>query len=43
MYEQYYGLLEKPFSLTPDTDFFYQSITHLEALNVLLFAICVYR
>ena len=39
MYEQYYGLHEKPFSLTPDTEFFYQSETHLEALNVLLVAI----
>jgi len=39
MYEQYYGLAEKPFSLTPDTEFFYQSFTHREALNVLLVAI----
>ncbi len=39
MYEQYYGLSEKPFSLTPDTEFFYQSVTHGEALNVLLVAI----
>ncbi|MCP4187538.1 MAG: AAA family ATPase [Gammaproteobacteria bacterium] len=39
MYEAYYGLAEKPFSLTPDTDFFYQSGTHREALNVLLVAI----
>ena len=39
MYEQYYGLSEKPFSLTPDTDFYYQSYTHQEALNVLLVAI----
>ncbi len=39
MYEHYYGLHEKPFSLTPDTEFFYQSITHQEALNVLLVAI----
>jgi len=39
MYEQYYGLSEKPFSLTPDTEFYYQSITHQEALNVLLVAI----
>jgi MSHA biogenesis protein MshM len=39
MYQQYYGLKEKPFSLTPDTDFFYQSVTHQEALNVLLIAI----
>lgn len=39
MYQQYYGLREKPFSLTPDTDFFYQSVTHQEAFNVLLVAI----
>jgi len=39
MYEQYYGLKENPFSLTPDTDFFYRSVTHQEALNVLLVAI----
>lgn len=39
MYEQYYGLSEKPFSLTPDTDFFFQSFTHREALNVLQVAI----
>ncbi len=39
MYEQYYGLSEKPFSLTPDIDFFYQSFTHREALDVLLVAI----
>ncbi len=39
MYEQYYGLSEKPFNLTPDTEFFYQSFTHKEALNVLLVAI----
>ena len=39
MYEQYYGLAEKPFSLTPDTEYFYQSNTHQEALNVLLVAI----
>ncbi len=39
MYEQYYGLSEKPFSLTPDTEFFYKSFTHKEALNVLQVAI----
>jgi MSHA biogenesis protein MshM len=39
MYQQYYGLKEKPFSLTPDTDFFYQSVSHQEVLNVLLIAI----
>ncbi len=39
MYEKYYGLSEQPFSLTPDTGFFYQSVTHREALDVLLVAI----
>ncbi len=39
MYEQYYGLAEKPFNLTPDTEFFYQSVTHGEALKVLQVAI----
>jgi len=39
MYEKYYGLSEKPFSLTPDTEFFYQSVTHREALEVLQVAI----
>ncbi len=39
MYEQYYGLLEKPFNLTPDTDFYCQTLTHQDALNTLLVAI----
>ena len=39
MYERYYGLAEKPFNLTPDIEFFYRSVTHQEALNVLLVAI----
>ena len=39
MYEAYYGLSEKPFNLTPDTEFYYQSMTHQQALNVLLVAI----
>ncbi len=39
MYEDYYSLSEKPFNLTPDTDFYYQSMPHQEALNVLLVAI----
>ncbi len=39
MYEQYYGLSEKPFSLTPDTEFFYHSVTHREALEVLQIAL----
>ncbi len=39
MYEQFFGLSEKPFSLTPDTDFFYRYQGHQEALNVLLVAL----
>ena len=39
MYESYYGLAEKPFNITPDTEFYYQSVTHQDALNVLLVAI----
>jgi MSHA biogenesis protein MshM len=39
MYEPYYGLLEKPFNLTPDTDFYCQTLTHQDALNTLLVAI----
>ncbi len=39
MYEKYYGLDEKPFNLTPDTDFYFQSLSHQQALNVLLVSI----
>lgn len=39
MYEQFYGLKEKPFSLTPDTEYFYRYSGHQEALNVLLVAL----
>jgi len=39
MYEAFYGLQEKPFSLTPDTGFFYRYAGHQEALNVLLIAL----
>lgn len=39
MYEQFYGLREKPFSLTPDTEYFYRYSGHQEALNVLLVAL----
>ena len=39
MYEKYYGLNEKPFNLTPDTDFYYQSLTHQQALNVLMISL----
>ncbi len=39
MYERFFGLKEKPFSLTPDTDYFYRYSGHQEALNVLLVAL----
>lgn len=39
MYELYYGLTEKPFNLTPDTEFYFESMTHQAALDVLLVAI----
>jgi MSHA biogenesis protein MshM len=39
MYEQFFGLKEKPFSLTPDTEYFYRYSGHQEAMNVLLVAL----
>ncbi len=36
MYEQFYGLNEAPFSLTPDTSFVYRHAGHQEAVNDLL-------
>jgi general secretion pathway protein A len=39
MYEAFYGLKEKPFSLTPDPKFFYLSEAHREALDHLLYGI----
>ena len=39
MYEQFYGLKEAPFSLTPDTEFFFNYRAHQEALNVLIVAL----
>ncbi len=36
MYEQFYGLSEAPFSLTPDTGFVYRYAGHQEAVNELL-------
>ena len=36
-YESFYGLVERPFSLTPDPKYFFKSRSHgraLEALNV---------
>ena len=39
MYEAFFGLAEKPFSMTPDTRFFYPSAKHLDALNHMIYAI----
>jgi len=39
MYEQYYGFIEKPFSLTPDPKYLYRSQSHASAFEVLQYAI----
>lgn len=39
MYEQFFGLDEQPFRLTPDTSYFYSFGAHQEALNTLLVAL----
>jgi len=39
MFEKYYGFKRKPFSLTPDPDFFYMSHDHVEALENLIYGI----
>ena len=39
MYEEFYGLKEKPFSKTPDPRFLYQSSKHAEALARLQHAV----
>lgn len=39
MYLKHFGLRALPFSLTPDTEFFFKSPCHVEALNVLLVAL----
>jgi MSHA biogenesis protein MshM len=39
IYLAHFGLREPPFSLTPDTDFFFARGTYQEALNVLLVAL----
>ncbi len=39
MYQHFFGLTELPFSLTPDTEFFFNYKEHQEALNVLLVAL----
>lgn len=38
-YLDHFGLAEAPFGLTPDTDFFFASPPHREALNTLLYAL----
>jgi len=39
MYEEFYGLREKPFNLTPDPRFFFLSESHREAFEHLLYGI----
>jgi len=39
MYEQFYNLRERPFSLTPDPEYLYLSRVHTEALNYLRYGI----
>ncbi len=39
MYERYYALREKPFSLTPDPKFLYRSPSHANAFELLQYAI----
>jgi len=39
MYEQFFGLTEQPFRLTPDTSYFYSFGDHRKALNTLLVAL----
>jgi general secretion pathway protein A len=39
MYERFFGLKEKPFEITPDTDFFFSSEIHKEGLATLQYAL----
>ena len=39
MYEQFFGLKDQPFRLTPDTSYFFGYGDHLEALNTLIIAL----
>jgi len=39
MYRQHFGLSEHPFSLTPDTQFYFNSPGHRDVLNTLLLAL----
>ena len=38
MYKTHFGLQELPFTITPDTSFFFAHSSHQEALNTLLVA-----
>jgi MSHA biogenesis protein MshM len=38
MYQEHFGLREAPFTITPDTSFFFAHSSHQEALNMLLIA-----
>lgn len=35
MYEEFYGLKSRPFQLTPDPHYYFESLTHLKALSYL--------
>lgn len=39
MYNEHFGLRELPFTITPDTSFFFAHASHQDALNVLLVAL----
>ena len=39
MYEEFFGLKEKPFSITPDADFLYLSDHHREALAIIEYGV----
>ncbi len=39
MYTKFYGLKEKPFNITSDPDFFFESVSHREAFAALLYGI----
>ena len=39
MYYRFYGFKESPFNITPNSQFFFPSAKHLEALNTLVYAI----
>lgn len=43
MYEEYYGLREKPFSIVPDPDFLFLSRTHKAAIEILEAELCEQR